>query len=235
MTLSELIIKTSFNFSVWLIRSCFNTKICDDQHDDLRRMDIGTLGRDIADCLDKHGIKMVPGFESHDLKHVLLDFKMTPLDEIRMQAFMLGNGNYSFACFAILLFGAILLPNSWVLFYRDFLAGRNTQPISNYTIQGYAGMNTLLLRHQIEGKQVQEHFTMYSFVRAAAFVMILSGVFGMCFCLPFLFSSNIADLIGAGFPFLGGAVLTVGGVLTLSQQSTHQYKHVISVGVKVNC
>jgi hypothetical protein len=42
------------------------------------------------------------------------------------------------------------------------------------------------------------------------------GVFGMLFCLPFLFSSNMADLVGAGFPFVGGATLVVGGLSTLS-------------------
>ncbi|HYE55154.1 MAG TPA: hypothetical protein VD996_09935 [Chitinophagaceae bacterium] len=50
----------------------------------------GTLGKDIADCLQKHRLRLVPKFESHDLKHVVLNFQMTPADEIRMQAFMMG-------------------------------------------------------------------------------------------------------------------------------------------------
>ena len=72
----------------------------------------GTLGKDIANCLEKNNLRFVPNYESHDLKHVLLDFKMTPVDEIRMQAFMLGNGNYSIPGFAIFIFGALLLPVS---------------------------------------------------------------------------------------------------------------------------
>ncbi|RYY36287.1 MAG: hypothetical protein EOP46_07050 [Sphingobacteriaceae bacterium] len=234
MSVPELIIKISFNFSVWLIRNLFSTKVTDTQLEALRQMEAGTLGKDIADCLDKHGIKMVPGFESHDLKHVLLDFKMTPLDEIRMQAFMLGNGNYSFACFAILLFGAILLPGKWRMFYNDFLAGRRTQAISGFTIEDYGSENTFLLRRQIRAKQVQNNFNMRYFVKAAAFTMIITGIFGMCFCLPFLFSSNLADLLGAGFPFVGGAILTVGGVLTLSQQLNYQ-KQGLMTKQPVNC
>ena len=35
-----------------------------------------------------------------------------------------------------------------------------------------------------------------------------AGVFGMLFCFPFLWSANMADLVGAGFPFVGGAILT---------------------------
>jgi hypothetical protein len=38
----------------------------------------------------------------------------------------------------------------------------------------------------------------------------------MLFCFPFLWSSNIADLVGAGFPFVAGAILTIGGLINLS-------------------
>jgi len=44
----------------------------------------------------------------------------------------------------------------------------------------------------------------------------VAGIFGMLFCFPFLWSSNIADLVGAGFPFVAGAILTIGGLVNLS-------------------
>jgi len=50
----------------------------------------------------------------------------------------------------------------------------------------------------------------------ASFVIIAAGIFGMLFCYPFLWSSNFADLVGAGFPFLAGAILIVGGMINLS-------------------
>ncbi|NQX86802.1 MAG: hypothetical protein HRT67_13030 [Flavobacteriaceae bacterium] len=59
----------------------------------------------------------------------------------------------------------------------------------------------------------------------AAIAAVLAGVFGMLFCLPFLFSSNIADLIGAGFPFVGGAILVVGGLLALSNLTKENNKN----------
>ncbi|AFM04125.1 hypothetical protein Fleli_1719 [Bernardetia litoralis DSM 6794] len=39
-----------------------------------------------------------------------------------------------------------------------------------------------------------------------SFVIIAAGVFGMLFCLPYLWSANIADLVGAGFPFVAGNI-----------------------------
>ena len=42
-----------------------------------------------------------------------------------------------------------------------------------------------------------------------------AGAFGMLFCYPFLWSSNMADLVGAGFPFVGGALLFGFGLVSL--------------------
>lgn len=74
---------------------------------------------------------------------------MTPVDEIRMQAFMLGNGNYTLPCFAILTFGAILLPDEWTTLYKDFKKGQNSKPISNWTIEDFADHKTFTLRRQV--------------------------------------------------------------------------------------
>ncbi len=45
------------------------------------------------------------------------------------------------------------------------------------------------------------------------------GLAAMLFCYPFLWSANLADLVGAGFPFVAGAILVVGGLLNLTLQA----------------
>jgi ubiquinone biosynthesis protein Coq4 len=92
---------------------------------------------------------LVPKYESHDLKHVLLDFKMTPEDEIRMQAFMLGNGNITLPCIVILVFGAIFIPDRWRLLINDFKRGSQVRPISAWTIEEYADKSTEELREYV--------------------------------------------------------------------------------------
>lgn len=212
------IIKKSFNFSVWTIEQVHDKNYYAEKLEKLSKYPIGTLGHDIAKCLQENKLGLVPNYESHDLKHVLLNFEMTPVDEIRMQAFMLGNGNYTLPCFAILTFGAILLPDEWSTFYKDFKCGQKSEPISNWTIENYAGFQTQTLRKQVmETKtEKQKRLTMKTMTKYGAFTSILVGILGMLFCLPSLFSSNIADLVGAGFPFVAGAILTIGGLFTLS-------------------
>jgi hypothetical protein len=38
-------------------------------------------------------------------------------------------------------------------------------------------------------------------------IIMLAGLFGMLYCWRFLYSGNMKNLVGAGFPFLAGAVL----------------------------
>lgn len=53
-------------------------------------------------------------------------------------------------------------------------------------------------------------------VNIASIMIGLAGVFGMLFCFPFLWSANMADLVGAGFPFVGGALLVGTSLISLS-------------------
>jgi hypothetical protein len=217
--IARTIIKKSFHLSVWTIEQFHDIAIYEQKAKELQTLPDGTLGKEIANCLERNGLRLVPNFESHDLKHVLLDFKMTPVDEIRMQAFMLGNGNYSIPSFAIFIFGALLLPDLWTIFYKDFKNGLNSKPISTWTIEEYAHCRTSTLREIVlnYSKSQENIFEMKSLTQFGAYTAIILGTFGMLFCLPFLFSSSIAELVGAGFPFVGGAIIASAGLITLQQ------------------
>ena len=215
--LSRAIIRKSFHLSVWTIEQFYDIALYEQKVKQLNELPDGTLGKDIADCLAKHGLRLVPNYESHDLKHILLDFKMTPVDEIRMQAFMLGNGNYSPASFAIFIFGALFLPDLWMKFYKDFKNGRNSKPISAWTIEEYAHCRTSTLREIVFNYSTSQHnnFNMKTLTKFGAYAAVFIGTLGMFFCLPFLFSSSMTDLVGAGFPFLSGAVIASAGLIAL--------------------
>lgn len=50
----------------------------------------------------------------------------------------------------------------------------------------------------------------------ASIIIGIAGVFGMLYCFPYLWSANIADLVGAGLPFVGGAILVGTALISLS-------------------
>jgi len=195
----------------------------------------GTLGKEIVKCLKENNLNLVPNYESHDLKHTLLNFKMTPLDEIRMQAFMIGNGNWSIPSLAIFIYGTLLLPSKWNLFKEDYIKGRKAIPIKDWTIEEFANKKVKELREEVFNQREinlnpMRNLTIKEISQYGSFAIIAVGIFGMLFCFPFLWSSNIADLVGAGFPFVAGAILIIGGLINLTLLSSKFESKKIRVG-----
>lgn len=218
----EQIIKFSFNLSVWLIELFNDMSLYDEKTKQLNQSKDGTLAKDISECLIKNNLRLVPGYESHDLKHVLLNYQMTPIDEIRMQAFMIGNGNISLPSIAIFIYGFILLPHKWVQLFNDFRLGLFSKAIKTWSIEEFGDKKTSELRKQVLNVKQKEFQLGATIVYIGSISAITCGVFGMIYCLPYLFSPIIEDLVGAGFPFIGGAILFGSGLISFSIQSRNK-------------
>ncbi|NJO92224.1 MAG: hypothetical protein HC831_27090 [Chloroflexia bacterium] len=61
-----------------------------------------------------------------------------------------------------------------------------------------------------------ERLEFKSIVALIAIVAIIFGAAGMLYSFPSLFSAKIENIIGAGFPFLSGAVLISGGLISIA-------------------
>ena len=101
--------------------------------DQMRNLPKQTVGSDIAKMLDKHGLKLIPKFENHDLKHLILGYGMTTQEEIKMQAYLFGNGQRTLSCILFLLSG-VLFPSSWREYYQDYKKGKNAPSILKLSI-----------------------------------------------------------------------------------------------------
>jgi hypothetical protein len=53
-------------------------------------------------------------------------------------------------------------------------------------------------------------------IHVLAICSMIAGAFGMLFCFTFLWSNNMLDLVGAGFPFVAGAILFGTGLISLT-------------------
>lgn len=70
-----------------------------------------SVGKDVLKMIEEQNLKLIPFYESHDVKHLILGYGMTSENEIRMQAYLFGNGNRSLSCL-LFLFAGVLLPSS---------------------------------------------------------------------------------------------------------------------------
>jgi ubiquinone biosynthesis protein Coq4 len=114
----------------------------------LQQLPPGTLGRGVADILARHNLQLIPHYQNHDLKHVLLGYDMTSEDELKLKAFMLGNGDHSITCFGFLAL-AVLTPELWPELKKHYRHGRRTLPIRHWQLTQYAALNVEQLRHNI--------------------------------------------------------------------------------------
>lgn len=113
---------------IWVLESLYDTKPLQHKLWQLRQLENGTIGKSIADLLDDKGYRLIPKFENHDLKHVLLGYEMKMVDEIKMQAFLVGNGNYTFPCLIFLSLG-IFYPTIWRTLPSEYKKGKNTKSV----------------------------------------------------------------------------------------------------------
>lgn len=154
----KIILQSKVSFLIPTLSLLYGTKAPRAQLRFLQSLPAGTLGRGVADKLAEHDFQLIPHYESHDLKHILLDYDMTPEDELRMKAFMLGNGDWSFACLIFLSF-AVLAPEIWPELRQHYRRGQQTQSITHWTLADYAAQPTAALRQQIGLPALQPSFS----------------------------------------------------------------------------
>lgn len=101
-----------------------------ESHALLRSLPPGTVGREIADTLDSKGYELLPFFADHDMKHIVLGYDMTEADELRMQLYMIGNGNRSPFCL-IPAMSVLFYPRLWCEVRYHYHLGRAGHPIAH--------------------------------------------------------------------------------------------------------
>ncbi len=72
---------------------------------------------------------------------------------------------------------------------------------------------SLQLKHNLN---IMTEQAMNKIINGICVFTMLAGLFGMLFCFPFLWSGLMEDLVGAGFPFVGGSILFGTGLISLA-------------------
>jgi len=99
---------------------------------ELWQMPDGTVGKDLVQMLQQEQLHLLPYYEKHDVKHVLLGYPTTEEGEVCLQCFMLGNGHISFPVMATVLFGLTTMPEHYHAFKNAFQKGRSSTCISSW-------------------------------------------------------------------------------------------------------
>jgi ubiquinone biosynthesis protein Coq4 len=125
---------------------------------DLRQFPEGSLGKKLAEFLDKNQFDILPFLETHDVYHVLLGYKPTIVDEARLYFWLLGNGKRSIEVFSTALSGIIFLPDYWSVLIQDYRSGKACRNISNWDFQSLMTKDLELLKNVVYKKTEQSFF-----------------------------------------------------------------------------
>jgi ubiquinone biosynthesis protein Coq4 len=145
----QAVVHVRTSFLIPLLWRWYRPRHARQQLQELASLPPGTLGRGVADLLRAHHLQLIPHYEDHDLKHVLLGYGMTPEDELKLKAFTLGNGDYSLTCVGFLLMG-LLLPELWPELRQHFRRGRQVRAgVYRWRLRDYAARDLAELRREI--------------------------------------------------------------------------------------
>ena len=101
----------------------------------LKRFPQKSLGNALGNFLENNGFTLLPKLETHDVLHVLLDYKTTIEGEVEMQFFLLGNQKKSLYAVFTAIVGFILVPEKMNAFIDEFRKGRKCVHISNWDFE----------------------------------------------------------------------------------------------------
>ena len=112
----------------------------------LLKFEDGTLGKDLAIYLNKMNFKLLPNYEQHDCKHIILQYEMDEAGEARMQFNFLGNRHYSIPVISTCLITFFLMPEYWKQFKLDYQQGKKGKPFEDIDYNALVYLKTNDLR-----------------------------------------------------------------------------------------
>lgn len=113
---------------------------------DLLVLEEGTLGKDLALYLKKMNFKLLPNYEQHDCKHIILQYEMDEAGEACMQFYFFGNRHYSVPVVSTCIICFFLMPEYWKQFYKEYQKGKLGKPFGNIDYNALVYLKTSDLR-----------------------------------------------------------------------------------------
>lgn len=107
---------------------------------------VSSLGQELGCFLDKHNFSLMAQFETHDVFHILLEYKPTALDEARMQYCLVGSGKKSLFSLGTCLISILLYPEFAIDFKRHYQRGKKLKNFSHWDFKALLNFDINQLR-----------------------------------------------------------------------------------------
>jgi ubiquinone biosynthesis protein Coq4 len=109
-----------------------------------------TVGNELWQLLNAHSIRLLPYYERHDIKHVVLNYAFTDEGEVSLQFFMLANGRVSFPVLATVLYGLLTMPEYYSSFKKAWKRGKQVKSLEKMDWFGIMELPLAVVQRQIQ-------------------------------------------------------------------------------------
>ena len=109
-----------------------------------------TWGKQVVNFLDRHRFhEFLPKYEVHDSMHVLLSYEVSAVDELRLQAFMIGNRGASVPGKILVVLGLMILPETLPTLIEAYRRGRHSPQIRDWPVEDLLGQRLIELQSKL--------------------------------------------------------------------------------------
>jgi ubiquinone biosynthesis protein Coq4 len=109
-----------------------------------------TVGNELWQLLNANSIRLLPYYERHDIKHVVLNYPFTDEGEVSLQFFMLANGRVSFPVLATVLYGLLTMPEYYSSFKKAWKRGKQVKSLEKMDWFGIMELPLAVVQRQIQ-------------------------------------------------------------------------------------
>lgn len=96
---------------------------------ELESMPEGTVGQELHRFFQQNHLDLLPFYEKHDIKHVVLGYGATEDGEVCLQCFMLANGRWTIPVCIAVAYGILTMPEYWSKFRTAWKRGRSNRSL----------------------------------------------------------------------------------------------------------
>lgn len=108
-----------------------------------------TVGNELWQSLNAESLRLLPYYERHDIKHVVLDYPFTDEGEVSLQFFMLANGRVSFPVLATVIYGLVTMPEYYSSFKKAWQRGKQAKSLENMDWFGIMELPLTVVQKQV--------------------------------------------------------------------------------------
>ncbi|MBQ0152087.1 MAG: hypothetical protein KBS61_04265 [Chryseobacterium sp.] len=112
-----------------------------------------SLGKVLGDFYQKHGFRMIPKMENHDVYHLITDFSTNIQDEIAMQYLLFGNGKKTAYLLGTMLLGTLVFPEYYKMYYEAYYKGKAMKTFHHLNFEELLWQNFYHLKDFLKQKE----------------------------------------------------------------------------------